>query len=81
MCRWRATYRWKALDKGYNFASDLISIQGLQAKLWAPKAVGVLTLAILGLPRQNAIWMWVSWRGIEYTVRGKVVASPKSRLW
>ncbi len=22
-----------------------------------------------------------SWRGIEYTIRGKVVASPKSRLW
>jgi hypothetical protein len=30
----------------------------------------------LGVPRQNAIWMWASWRGIEYTLRGKVVASP-----
>jgi hypothetical protein len=30
---------------------------------------------------QNAIWMWASWRGIEYTIRGKVVASPKFRPW
>jgi hypothetical protein len=35
-CRWRATYRWKALDEGYNVALDLISIEGLQTKLWAP---------------------------------------------
>jgi hypothetical protein len=48
-CRWRATHRWKSLDEGYNFALDLISIQGLHAKLWAPKVVGVPTLAILGL--------------------------------
>jgi hypothetical protein len=25
--------------------------------------------------------MWASWRGTKYTIRGKVVASPKSRLW
>jgi hypothetical protein len=48
--RWRATYRWKALDKGYNFASDLTSIRGLHAKLWRPKVAGVPTLAISGLP-------------------------------
>jgi hypothetical protein len=34
---------------------------------------------------KNAIWMWASWRGTKYTIRGKVVASPKSRpqwvLW
>jgi hypothetical protein len=46
MCRWRATYRWKALDEGYNFVLNFISIQGLHAKLWAPKVVRVLTLAI-----------------------------------
>jgi hypothetical protein len=39
----------KAFDEGYNFASDLISIRGLHTKLWRPKVVGVLTLAILGL--------------------------------
>ncbi len=27
---------------------------------------------------QKAIWMWPPWRAIEYIIRGKVVASPKS---
>jgi hypothetical protein len=35
----------------------------------------------LEVPGQNAIWIWASWRGTEYTIRGKVVASPKSRPW
>ncbi len=50
MCRWHETYCWKALDEEYNFASDLISIQGLHTKLWAPKVAGVSTLAISRLP-------------------------------
>ncbi len=50
MCRWRATYCWKALDEGYNFVLDLISIGGLHTKLWGPKVVGVPTLTISGLP-------------------------------
>jgi hypothetical protein len=41
---------WKALDKGYKFALDLIWIRGLHAKLWAPKIAKVSTLIILGLP-------------------------------
>jgi hypothetical protein len=45
-----AIYLWKALDKGYNFALDRISIQGLLAKLWGSKVAGVPTLAISGLP-------------------------------
>jgi hypothetical protein len=35
-------------------------------------------LVVLG---QNDIWVLVMWPGIKYTIRGKVVASPKSRLW
>jgi hypothetical protein len=38
------------------------------------------TLRILVLG-QNAIWMWVSWKGTYYTIRGKVMASPKFELW
>ncbi len=49
-CRWLATYRWKALDKGYNFFLDLIAIGGLYTKLWGPKVVGVPTLGISRLP-------------------------------
>jgi hypothetical protein len=52
-CRWRATFRWKALNEGYNFALDLISIRGLHAKLWASKVAGDPTLAISGLPLGN----------------------------
>jgi hypothetical protein len=50
ICRWRATHRWKALEEGYNFALNFISIGGLHAKLWGPKVVGGPTLGISGLP-------------------------------
>ncbi len=46
VCRWRATYYWKALNAGYNFALDFISIGGLHTKLWAPKVVGVPSMRI-----------------------------------
>jgi hypothetical protein len=35
----------------------------------------------LGVPRQKAICMWPPWRVVEYNIRGKVLASPKSRSW
>ncbi len=35
----------------------------------------------LGIPRQNDIWVQLSWLGIENTIRRKVVACPKFRLW
>jgi hypothetical protein len=35
----------------------------------------------LGIPRQNDIWVLVPWLGTENTIRGKVVASPKSGPW
>jgi len=44
------TYNWKALDEGYNFASNLISIGGLHTKLWGSKDVEIPTLGISGLP-------------------------------
>jgi len=47
VCKWCATYRWKALDKGYNFASDFIA---MHTKLWGSKVVGIPTLAISGPP-------------------------------
>jgi hypothetical protein len=50
MCRWRAIYCWKALDKGYNFALDFTSIKGLHSKLCGPKVVRVPTSKISGLP-------------------------------
>jgi hypothetical protein len=47
--KWCATYHWKALNERYNFAWDLISIRGLNTKLWGPKFTGVPTLGILRL--------------------------------
>jgi len=85
MCRWRATCRWKAFDEGYNFALKLIPIGGLHTKLWAPKSLESQLWEFqnshLGVLGQNTIWMWASWRGIEYPIKGKVMASPKSEPW
>jgi hypothetical protein len=81
----QATYRWKALDKGYNFSSNFITIGGLHTKLCALKVTKVLVVIIsglsLGVPRQKTIWMWPPWRAAKYTIREKVVASPKSGPW
>jgi hypothetical protein len=83
-CRWCATYCWKALDEDYKFSLDLISIRGSHTKLCSPKVTGVPTLGIMRL--------WEFWdkmpfgcgphgEGTKYTIRGKVMASPKSGLW
>jgi len=37
-CRWRATYRWKVLDEGYNFGLNFTSIKGLHIKYGFPKS-------------------------------------------
>jgi hypothetical protein len=52
---WRshATYQWKALHKSYNFALDLIMIEGLHTKLWGSKVTKVLILVISGLQLGN----------------------------
>ncbi len=49
-CRWHVTYRWKALNEGYNFALNLITIGGLHEKLSNPKVTEVPTIGISGLP-------------------------------
>jgi hypothetical protein len=54
-CKWCGTYYWKALDDGYNFSLDLISIRGLHTKLWAPQS--------RGSPGTNEIWVLVPWPG------------------
>ncbi len=79
------TYRLKALEKGYNFALDFIVIAGLHAKLCTSKVVGVLIVEIsklpLGSPGTKSHLDVAPFRGVEYTIKGKVVASPKSRPW
>jgi len=46
-------YCWKALDKGYNFALNLILIGGLHTKLWASIVAKVPISRILGLPLRS----------------------------
>jgi len=58
VCRWHATYHWKALNKGYNFSSNFISIRGLHTKLWTPKVVGIPNVRISGLPFGNPRTVW-----------------------
>ncbi len=53
MCRQRATYRWKALDEGYNFSLDLIAIESLHKKLCALKVAGVPNVIISRLSLGN----------------------------
>ncbi len=71
--RWCATYRWKALDKGHNFTLELISIEGLHTKLWALQSRRSPNYGNFEIP----IWVLVLWLSTKYTIKGKVVASPK----
>jgi len=80
-----ATYCWKALDEGYNFVeiasrSELCSQSYGAPKLWESQ-LWEFRDSHLGVPGQKVIWMWAPWRGAKYTIRGKVVASPKSGPW
>jgi hypothetical protein len=83
--RQRATYRLKALDEGYNFFSDLVTIRGLHKKLCALKIAGVPGVAILGLPlgslgtKSHLDVALVERRKIYY--KGEGGGFPKSRLW
>ncbi len=84
-CRWCATYHWKTLDKGYNFALNVIASEVCTQTYGPPKLRKSQLWEFqdfhLGVPGQNAIWMWASWRDTKFTIRGKVVASPKSGAW
>jgi hypothetical protein len=84
-CRWCATYHWEDLEEGYNFASDLISIGMLHTKLWGPKVGTLETLGISGLSLGSPGTKCHLDVGLveryKVTIRGKVVASPKSEPW
>jgi hypothetical protein len=63
----------KALEKGYNFVSNLTSIEDLHKKLQASKVLGVPILGILRpqLPRQNYIWVQPPWLITKNIIRGR----------
>jgi hypothetical protein len=78
-------YRWKNLDKGYNFFYTSFQSKVYTQNYAPPKLQESQFWEFqdfnLGVPRQNDIWMLAPWPGTENTIRGKVVASPKSRPW
>jgi hypothetical protein len=82
---WRATYRWKDLDKGYSFTSDFISIKGLNTKLWALKVARVPTVWISRLPLGSPGTKWhlgvgpMAKHKVYY--KGEGGGFPKSDLW
>jgi hypothetical protein len=58
------------------FACKVMGLQSLGSPDWRD----------FGTPTRESrerktIWMWAPWRGAKYTIRGKVVASPKSGPW
>jgi hypothetical protein len=80
----------KSSQWGLQLCLDLISIGGLHTKLLSPKLqesqLWEFRNSHLGVPRQNDIWVLVSWLGTEYTIspgRGlsceSVVAHGSSR--
>jgi len=81
VCRWHATYCWKALNESYNFALDYTSIRGLLAKLWGSKVAGVPVGAILGVPEEKSHLDVGPMERSRVYYKGKVVASPKSGPW
>jgi hypothetical protein len=61
---------------------NLTSIEGLHTKLWASKITRVLISRFpVEAPRQNDIWVLAPWPSTKNTIRGKVMASPKSKPW
>jgi hypothetical protein len=78
-----ATWRWKDLDKGYNFGLDLIAIQLCNWELWRFKGPGVSPRqfrdSISEVPGICAIRMPPPRRGAENTIGSKVVAYSRVR--
>jgi hypothetical protein len=79
-----AIRRWKDLNKGYKFGSDLVVIRLRNRELWAPKVPGLhpgqFRDSNLGVPGKSDIRTWVSWRVTEYTIGSKVVAYSQVRV-
>jgi hypothetical protein len=80
MCRWCATYCWKAFSEGYNFALDFILIGIVHAKLCTPKVAKVPVVGISVLPLKSPgtkshLDVAPMERHIVY-YKGKVMVSP-----
>jgi hypothetical protein len=77
-----AIRHWKDLDEGYNFGSDLVTIQLCSRELWRFKVPrvppGQNRDSISGVLGICAIWMPPPWRAAENTIGSKVMAYSPS---
>jgi hypothetical protein len=59
--------------------------QRFSRKVMGPQSRGSPSVGIrdshLGVRGQNDVWVLVLWAGTKYTIKGKVVVSPKFKLW
>ncbi len=79
------TCHWKAVNEGYKFSLDLISIKGLHTKSHALKVVEVPILGILGLslgsPGTKCHLDAGPMANHKVYYKGKGGGSPKSESW
>jgi len=83
MCRWRATYYSKDLNKGYNFALNLTSpqLEVCTQSYGPPKSrksqFREFRDSNFRVPGQNDIWVLVLWPGTENSIRGEGGGFPQ----
>ncbi len=83
-----AIRRWKDLDEGYKFGSDLVAIRLRSRELWAPKVPGLhpgqfsgqFRDSDPGVPGKSDIRAWVPRSVTEYTIGSMVVAYSRVRV-
>ncbi len=79
--------RWKDLDEGYKFSSDLVAIRLRSRELWALKVLGLhpgqfsrqFRDSDPGVPGKSDIRAWVPRSVTEYTIGSMVVAYSRVR--
>ncbi len=82
--------RWKDLDEGYKFGSDLVAIRLRSRELWAPKVPGLhlgqfsrqfrdSDPGVPGVSGKSDIRAWVPRSVTEYTIGSMVVAYSRVR--
>ncbi len=85
VCSRSATWRWKALFKGYKFGLDLVPIGGRARSYEVPKSreskSGQFRDSTLGVSGKRAIRMPLPWANVENTIGSMVVASPEPGPW
>jgi hypothetical protein len=71
----RRCLKWVHMNHLDTWVTNYGQKKGWQSQLWE------FWNSHLGILGKNVICMWVSWKGTKYTIRGKVMASPKFGPW